>query len=47
MFERLRALYLAEQLTREQLTLAVTKGWITAEQEAAIRAASGEQPQED
>lgn len=41
MCERLKALYLAGRLTREQLALAADKGWITAEQEAEI-AASGE-----
>lgn len=39
MFDRLKRLYLAESLTDAGLDNAVTRGWITVEQEAEIKAA--------
>lgn len=38
MFERLNYLYHASKLTAEQLDIAVSKSWITAEQKAEIGA---------
>ena len=38
MFERLKRLYLAGSLTDSGLANAVTRGWITSEQEAEIKA---------
>lgn len=36
MFERLKYLYNSGKLTAEQLDIAVSKAWITAEQKAEI-----------
>lgn len=36
MFERLNYLYKANELTEKQLTIAVSKGWITEAQKAQI-----------
>lgn len=54
MFNRLKKLYMAGRLTEAGLDNAVVKGWITAEQKAAIIAEKeaengtedGEQPEE-
>lgn len=36
MFERLNYLYRANELTEKQLDIAVSKGWITAEEKMKI-----------
>ena len=41
MYARLLALYRARRLTAEQLSAAVAKGWITAEQRDAILSGEG------
>lgn len=41
MYARLKALYQAGKLTKEQLSAAVAKGWITAEQRGAILTGEG------
>ena len=36
MFDSLKRLYLAEKINESKLDIAITKGWITAEQKALI-----------